>query len=262
MKKLDFGIIISPAKRLNTNSTSVIDKTSVPEYMTDAETIMKVVKEWDPVKTRAKFGLSENFSKLAYERNQNWRFTRPSSLAHHALFMYNGDVYRGMRTDTFTENELHSIQRKSRILSAVYGILKPMDGVYPYRLQMSTPTFNAVKSDLYEFWNEKITDLLNDWITRNKYSYIINLASEEYFQAINISALKSRIIKPVFRQFHQGKLGSYSLFLKKARGMMVRFIVSNNITNPEHLKYFDVDGYLYTEQLSTKDKWVFVKEGL
>jgi len=254
------GIIISPAKRLNTKKVEKTSAVNLPLFGKESVKIMERLKRWNGESTREKLHLSEKYGAIAFERNQNWHATITGNWSHPAIHLYQGDVFRGMRTDTISSALMQRAQRSLRILSAVYGLLRPLDGIYPYRLQMSTELPVDRHANLYQFWNQSITEAIHAWVSKNEIHLLVNLASLEYFSVIDTAKLHIPIIQPVFRQIHHGRLSSLSLYIKKARGMMTRFILENEINCVEGLKTFDRDGYLFDEDNSTNDRLVFFKE--
>lgn len=202
--------------------------------------------------------LSKDLSDLNHDRYQTWEpITELNGKSAMAAAAFNGEVYRGLDAPSFTEKELNVAQERIRILSGLYGILKPMDVIYPYRLEMGTKwAVTPAKTNLYKFWGTKIADVLNEETNGEE---IINLASNEYFKAVDKKALKSRVITPTFKDFKNGEYKTIMVFAKKARGSMARYIVKNNITSSEDVKNFDVDGYRFDENLSEGDNWVFTR---
>jgi len=173
--------------------------------------------------------------------------------------MFNGDVYQGLKAETFSPEEFEFAQNHLRILSGAYGLLKPLDLILPYRLEMGTEIAVARKKNLYEFWKTKITAKLNQQLAETDLKVLINLASNEYFSAIDTKKLKTRIITPSFKEHKNGQYQMVSFFAKKARGLMSRFIITNGITDPEEIKAFDCEGYYFNNDLSKGDSWIFTR---
>jgi cytoplasmic iron level regulating protein YaaA (DUF328/UPF0246 family) len=252
-------ILLSPAKRLNFRPEPVPLKPTEGTLNAYAASIMDEMQYWSLDQTRRKLNLSEQLGEIAYNRNKQWALPGSSKLAKPAIYAYYGDVFQAMDPRSFDRGALNFAVRHLRILSALYGILLPSDLVKPYRLQMSTPISVHGATDLYHFWSQKLTDKIECALRNDKTGILINLASEEYFQVIDTAKLRNPIIKPVFKQFHEGRHKVLSLYTKRARGYMTRFIIENRIVDPEHLKAFDMDGYQYAEDLSTTDRWIFLK---
>ncbi|RYZ87869.1 MAG: peroxide stress protein YaaA, partial [Moraxellaceae bacterium] len=180
--------------------------------------------------------------------------------AKQALFAFQGDVYTGMQAETFSSKDIHFAQQHLRILSGLYGLLRPLDLMQAYRLEMGTSFHNARGKNLYEFWDDTITKAVNKQLKVLQSSVVINLASHEYFSAIKPKLLKAEIITPVFKDQKNGQYKIISFFAKKARGMMAAYIIQKRITTPEAIKKFDTAGYCFDPALSTKQEWVFTRE--
>jgi cytoplasmic iron level regulating protein YaaA (DUF328/UPF0246 family) len=198
-------------------------------------------------------------AELNAHRYQLWQppFTLDNSWQ--ALLMFNGDVYQEMKAPTFSPEQFEYAQQNLRILSGVYGLLKPLDLIQPYRLEMGIPISIGNKKDLYDFWKSKITSKLKEELSNNGQQTLINLASNEYFSAIDTKKLKIRIITPSFKENRNGQYQMISIFAKKARGLMCRFIIENQITDPEEIKAFDLGGYFFNNDLSKENNWVFTR---
>ena len=203
-------------------------------------------------------GISKKLANLNVDRNLLWETPFSPENAKQAILAFNGDVYDGINATAFSEEELKIAQEKIRILSGLYGILKPLDLMQAYRLEMGTKLSFGKYENLYKFWQQKITKTLNNEL-KEKGGVLINLASQEYFKAIDTSKLNAEIITPEFKDNKDGNYKMISFFAKKARGLMCRFIVQNNISNPEELKAFDLNGYYFNNQLSKGNNWVFTR---
>lgn len=252
-------IVISPSKSLYANQIVNIDNSSTASFLPEAEKICAILKKKKPLQLAKLMDISPKLAELNYNRFQNWNLPFLEGNAWQAIFMFNGDVYLGLKAETLSIDELEIAQNKLRILSGLYGILKPFDIIMPYRLEMGTDINIGRKKNLYEFWKNKITNQLNAEIEGLEHKVLINLASIEYFSAIDKKKLKARIIHPAFKEYKDGKYQMVSFFAKKARGMMSRYIIENNITDPENIKAFDYDGYYFNNQLSNDDNWVFTR---
>ena len=203
--------------------------------------------------------LSPKLAQLNYERFQSMVIPFEHGVAKPALLVFNGDVYQGMGLDTFSIDDLNYAQQKLRILSGFYGLLRPLDGILPYRLEMGTSLKVKQHKNLYEFWGDKIKKNLQRDFDMDAQQVLINLASNEYFKAVNAHQLKARIITPIFKDYKNGNYKIISFYAKKARGMMSAYILKNRIDNPEEIKLFDQDNYLYNDLLSKGDEWVFTR---
>tara|TARA_R110002072_G_scaffold256261_1_gene415074 strand:- start:4690 stop:5451 length:762 start_codon:yes stop_codon:yes gene_type:complete len=251
-------ILLSPAKAIDTTRTLNTNDFSSPQFLSEAETLIKKLKKFSSKKIGKMMHLSKDLSDLNYQRYQDWK--NEIVLEGNACYVsaaFNGEVYRGFDTPSLTEKELKIAQDKVRILSGLYGILKPLDLIYPYRLEMGTKwAVTPSKTNLYKFWGSKLADAINK---ENNVGIVVNLASTEYFKAIDKKVLKGRVITPTFKEFKNGEYKVVMVYAKKARGFMARFIVENNIENPEELKLFNTEGYHYDTNLSEGDNWVFTR---
>lgn len=252
-------ILISPAKSLYDHSPVQYKQFTQADFLPEAEKIVSVLKKKKPAQLAELMSISPKLAELNYQRFQEWMLPFSPENAWQAVLMFNGDVYQGMKAETFSDTEFETAQQHLRILSGVYGLLKPLDLIQPYRLEMGTDLAVARKKNLYEFWKTKITAKLNRELTETGQKELINLASNEYFSAIDTKKLKARIITPVFKEHRNGQYQMVSFFAKRARGLMSRFIIQNNISDPEEMKAFDTEGYYFNNQLSKEDNWVFTR---
>lgn len=252
-------LVISPAKSLYDHCPVQYKQYTQADFLPEAEKIVSVLKKKKPEQLAKLMDISPKLAELNYQRFREWTLPFSPENAWQAVLMFNGDVYQGMKAETFSEAEFETARQHLRILSGVYGLLKPLDLIQPYRLEMGTDLAVARKKNLYEFWKTKITAKLNRELTETGQKELINLASNEYFNAVDIKKLKARIITPVFKEHRNGQYQMVSFFAKKARGLMSRFIIQNNISDPEEMKAFDMEGYYFNNQLSKGDQWVFTR---
>ena len=250
-------IVISPAKSLNFEKNVPTTVYSEANFLKEATTIQKVVKKQSPKKIMAVMAISEKLAELNWERNQNWALPFTPDNARQAVFAFDGDVYTGLDAYTLSEDKFPILQDKVRILSGLYGLLKPLDLIQAYRLEMGTSLAIGSKKNLYEFWKKTITKTLNEELKPNE--LFLNLASNEYFSAIDSKTLKATIITPEFKDYKDGKLKMISFFAKKARGLMVRYIIDNKVETLEELKGFNSEGYQFDSNLSSDTKLVFTR---
>jgi hypothetical protein len=201
--------------------------------------------------------ISDKLGELNWQRNQDWELPFSSENAKQAVFAFKGDVYIGLDAYSLSEAKIQQLQQKLRILSGQYGLLKPLDLMQPYRLEMGTKLKIGKNNNLYQYWDSKITDALNSELSENE--VFVNLASNEYFKVIKPKLLKVPVITPVFKDYKNGKLKMISFFAKKARGLMVRFIIDNSIENLEDLKGFNYEGYAFDGNLSSAKELVFTR---
>ena len=250
-------IVISPAKSLNFESPLPIQKHTDSLFLKEAETIQKTLKKKKPKQLMELMDISEKLADLNWERNQNWSLPFTAENARPAIYAFDGDVYTGLDAYTLPVEKLEILQAKLRILSGLYGILKPLDLMQPYRLEMGTSLPIGTKKNLYEFWKKKVTQFLNDEL--QEHELFINLASNEYFSAVDTKTLKAPVITPEFKDYKDGKLKMISFFAKKARGLMVRYIIDTNAETIDDLKQFNYEGYAFDANLSKGNTLVFTR---
>ncbi len=204
-------------------------------------------------------GISEKLAILNYQRFSDWNLPLTIENAKQAIFAFTGDVYKGFDAKSLSKTELENTQDKLRILSGLYGVLKPLDLIKAYRLEMGSKFANTKGKNLYEFWGNSITDFLNDEMANDNEKILINLASNEYFKSINIKKLEAKIITPIFKEEKNGKFKIISIYAKRARGLMSRFIIKNNIESVEDIKAFDCENYSINDALSNEKDWCFTR---
>lgn len=252
-------IVISPAKSLYERTPIQFEEYTNACFLPEAEKIVSVLKKKKPDQLVKLMGISTKLADLNFQRFQQWSLPFSPENSWQSILMFNGDVYQGLKAETFTNDEFAIAQQKLRILSGVYGYLKPLDLIQPYRLEMGTNIGIARKKNLYDFWQTKITSKLNQEFAENGQKVLVNLASNEYFSAVDTKKLKARIITPMFKEHRDGKYQMISFFAKRARGLMSRFIIQNQITDPEEMKAFDLEGYYFNNQLSKDNHWIFTR---
>ena len=249
-------IVVSPAKKLDLTSKYPEFDYSQPLFLDEAQQIIEVMRQKSPDEIKSLMKLSDNLANLNWERYQNWK-KEIDDTARPAIFTFNGNVYDGLSVHSLPEEKLPQLNDKLRILSGLYGILRPFDLIYPYRMEMGSKLSFDHYKNLYEFWREKITGRLNTELQEG--DFLVNLASQEYFKAIDTKKLKAPVYEPVFKQYKNGELKTVSLYAKIARGLMTRFIIQNDINTPEELKLFDKDGYAFDANLSDEYRLVFTR---
>lgn len=250
-------IVISPAKSLNFESPLPVQKHTDSLFLKEAETIQKNLKKKKPKQLMELMDISEKLADLNWERNQNWSLPFTAENARPAIYAFDGDVYTGLDAYTLPVEKLEVLQAKLRILSGLYGVLKPLDLMQPYRLEMGTSLPIGTKKNLYEFWKKKVTQSLNNEL--QEHEIFINLASNEYFSAVDTKTLKAPVITPEFKDYKDGKLKMISFFAKKARGLMVRYIIDTNAETIDDLKQFNYEGYAFDANLSKGNTLVFTR---
>jgi len=250
-------IIISPAKSLDFENKATTDVYTQPRFLEQSEKLNKKLKTISRKKLGELMKISDDLASLNYDRNQEWQPPFTLDNAKQAIFSFTGEVYRGIDVNSLPQDKIPALQDKLRILSGLYGLLKPLDLIQPYRLEMGTKLKVGRADNLYKFWDTTLAESLNEEMVDNE--LLINLASSEYFKALPKKVLKAPMITPVFKDFKNGQYKTIMTFAKKARGLMVRYIIDNNIETLEELKGFDVDGYGFSQEMSTETELVFTR---
>ena len=250
-------IVISPAKTLDYETKLPTRKHSQPAFIEQSETIHQTLKEKSQPQLMKLMEISDKLAELNWQRNQEWKTPFTTKNARPAMYAFNGDVYIGLDAYTIPTSKLNKLQDTLKIRSGLYGLLKPLDLIQPYRLEMGTKLEVGDDKDLYEFWRATITEELNKDLKDDE--LFLNLASQEYFNAVDEKALKVPVVTCEFKDYKDGNLRMVSFFAKKARGMMVRYIVDKNIRSLRGIKGFDYDGYRYDAKLSDKTTLVFTR---
>ena len=251
-------IVLSPAKSLDFETGLPTERYTEPRFTEEAARINKVLAKKKPRSLARLMDISQELSELNWTRNQEFSLPFTPGNARPAVFAFNGDVYQGLDAYSLKPDQLDALQEKLRILSGLYGLLRPLDLIQPYRLEMGTQLRMGRKKNLYEFWKKKLTDQLNSEIEEGE--VLVNLASKEYFSALDTKTLKARVVTPVFKDWSKDKLRIISFFAKKARGSMVRYILDRGIDRPEGLLGFDYDDYQYSKEHTLReDQPVFVR---
>ncbi len=251
-------IVVSPAKSLDFETELPTQRFSEPVFLSESEKLNGVLKKKTPKKLSDLMGISDKLAQLNWQRNQDFHLPFTKDNARPAVYAFNGDVYTGLDAYNLPEGKLDALQDKLRILSGLYGVLKPLDLIQPYRLEMGTKLKVGRKNNLYEFWKKTVTEKLNEELDEGE--LFINLASNEYFSAVDKKALKVPVITPQFKDWKGDKLKMISFFAKKARGMMVRYIIDTDAKTIEDLKGFNYEGYGFSEEHTVKpNELVFVR---
>ena len=256
-------VVVSPAKKLDFSSNDIRDDIkvnwTVPDYLTQSEELVKTARKLSRSEIANLMNLSDKLADLNYSRYQD--FSTPFNLANsrQAVLAFKGDTYVGLDATTLSDQDLEFAQNHFRILSGLYGMLRPLDLMQAYRLEMGCRLVNSKGSNLYDFWENQLTEGLNQLMAQQKTDVIINCASLEYFKSIKAKNLKGRVITPVFKIVKEGIAKSPGMMAKRARGMMARYIIQNKIENVADLKNFNLDGYQYMANLSNEDSLEFHK---
>ncbi|KFI07821.1 peroxide stress protein YaaA [Massilia sp. BSC265] len=248
-------IVLSPAKSLDLESPSTTKEHTTPDFIHRAAELIEVLRTYSPAGIAELMDLSDSLALLNVSRYAHW--SEDHAEARQAIMSFNGDVYAGLDARTLGPGEVDYAQRHLRILSGLYGLLRPLDRMHPYRLEMGTRLKNPRGSNLYAFWGESITRALNAQLAETQAAALVNLASEEYFKSVKPKLLGAPVVTPVFEDWKNGKYKIISFFAKRARGLMARYAAQNGVTDPEQLKDFDVDGYAYDAAASNDATWVF-----
>jgi len=252
-------IVISPAKSLDFESKLPTAKYSEAPFLKEAKKINGLLRKESPKNLSRLMKISDKLSELNWQRNQDWKLPFTSENARPAVYAFNGDVYAGLDAYTLPENKVEQLQNSLRILSGLYGILKPLDLMQAYRLEMGTKFPVGKAKNLHSYWKPMVTKKLNSELEEGE--LFVNLASNEYFSAVDVNSLKTSVVTPIFKDWKNDKLKVISFFAKKARGMMVRYIIDAKANSVEDLKGFNYEGYSFSEEYSNieKNELVFVR---
>lgn len=252
-------IVLSPAKSLDYETPPHVSKHTIPDFVDDAAQLIDELRRYSPQQIASLMDISDPLARLNFQRYADWSTTFSTGNAKQAVLAFNGDVYEGFDAKTLSAADLDYAQRHVRVLSGLYGLLRPLDLLQPYRLEMGTRLANARGKDLYAFWGERITDALSAQLRRNKGAerVLVNCASTEYFKSVRPKQLDARVVTPVFEDWKGGRYKIISFHAKRARGLMARFAVENRIDAPEKLKDFAVEGYAFDPEPSNDATFVF-----
>jgi hypothetical protein len=251
-------VVVSPAKKLDVTGQKPNDYT-LPAFTSEAQKLITHLQKMNPKKLEKLMGISTSLAELNFQRYQDWSENHSLNDSKQALLSFTGEVYSGLDAANFTAKELQEAQKRLRILSGLYGVLKPLDLMHAYRLEMGTSLKMGVKKNLYEFWGDKIVNELNTALSALNSSTLVNLASNEYFKSVNKKKLNAEIITPVFKDFSNGKYKMVMVYAKKARGMMANYIIKNKLENATDLIGFNTDGYCFNQEASTTNELVFYR---
>ena len=252
--------VISPAKTLDFESRPATTKKSDASYLKQSTQLIDLMRKQSPGQLTKLMGISPKLAELNAQRYTDWRLPSAKNCAKQAILAFKGDVYIGLAAEEFSQRDFTFAQKNLRILSGLYGLLRPLDLIQPYRLEMGTQIGNVHGKDLYAFWGDDITRGICAELSQHRNKTLINLASIEYFNAVNTDLLPGKLITPIFKDFSNGSYKILSFFAKKARGYMASYIIRNRINRPEDIKSFDVDGYRFNPDLSSDFNWVFTRK--
>ncbi|WP_339671238.1 peroxide stress protein YaaA [Dasania marina] len=253
-------MLISPAKTLDFDSPAKTKVTSQPDFLAQSQQLITALRDLSPSDVSELMSISDKLGELNHQRFHNWHTPFDSANAKQAVLAFKGDVYTGLAPENFDSKAFNYAQKHLRILSGLYGLLRPLDLIQAYRLEMGTKFANPRGKNLYEFWGDEITLAINAQLKKLKSDVIINLASNEYFKAVKPKALNAEIITPVFKDCKNGKYKIISFYAKKARGLMSAYIIENQLSDVAALKKFNTGGYRYNASMSTAREWVYTRE--
>ena len=251
--------LMNSSKTLNFERPARISKHTIPEFLDDSKLLVARLQKLSVSDCSRLMGVSENLAILNVKRYQNWLTSPVGSEAKQALLAFSGDIYAAMDTERYNIKDFNFAQKHLRILSGLYGLLRPLDLIQPYRLEMATKLKTDRGQDLYRFWGTRINASLNEMLKREKSGVLVNLASAEYFKAAKPKALRADVITPVFKDYKDSSYRVVAIYAKKARGLMCNYIIQNRITRVEDLQAFKSDGYRFARQLSSQSDWVFTR---
>ena len=250
--------LISPSKTLNFDDNNSCNLNTDCRLINHTSELHKILVNFSINDLKDLMNVSDKIAELNYNRFKSWEEPSKSDSSKQAIYAFKGDVYSGLDAESILENKFDFLQENLRIISGFYGLLRPFDKILPYRLEMGTKLSNSRGNNLYEFWGDNITNLLNNDI-EDENSYVVNLASNEYFKSIKKNKLKNEIITPIFKEFKNGTYKTIAIYAKKARGLMSRFIIDNKIQKPENLKTFNLERYSFDNNLSDDYNYVFTR---
>lgn len=251
--------ILSPAKTLDFDSASPVPDTTKPALVKDSAILAETLKSFTPPQLGDLMGISTKLAELNHERFQDWEASHPKLGSKAAIFAFQGDVYRGLQAGNWTKTQVSYSQDHLRILSGLYGVLRPLDKILPYRLEMGTSLKTSRGKDLYAFWGTQVADQLRSQLQATKSKCLLNLASQEYFKVVDRNTLDWPVVSPAFKEFKNGKYKIISIFAKLARGEMAAWVVKNKVKTIKKLTQFSEDGYRYDADQSTDEVPVFVR---
>ncbi|MBS0882457.1 peroxide stress protein YaaA [Pantoea sp. JGM49] len=250
-------MVISPAKTLDFESPLATQRFTQSTLLEKSQQLIDVARDLSPAQISSLMSISDKLAHLNADRFNQWQPPFTLENARQAILAFKGDVYTGLQAETFSDADFDFAQQHLRMLSGLYGVLRPLDLMQPYRLEMGIKLANPAAKDLYGFWGDLLTQKLNEAMAEQGDEVLINLASDEYFKAVKPKQLNGELIKPVFLDEKNGKFKVISFYAKKARGLMSRYVIQNRLSKPEQLKQFDVDGYFFAADESKGNELVF-----
>ncbi|MFT4631777.1 MAG: cytoplasmic iron level regulating protein YaaA (DUF328/UPF0246 family) [Candidatus Pseudothioglobus sp.] len=252
--------LISPAKTLDFDRPLATSQVTTPDFLKESAQLVDVMRDHSADDLSKLMRISPKLGELNSERFEQWQLPFTPDNARQAILAFRGDVYVGLDADSYSQRDFTFAQKSLRILSGLYGVLKPLDLIQPYRLEMGSRVSTGDNKDLYGFWGDTITQALNTELTGHRNKSVINLASNEYFKSVRTKQLSGQVITPVFKDFSKGTYKILGFYAKKARGLMASYIIKNRLNTPEAMKEFTTDGYRFNEDFSSDTDWVFTRK--
>lgn len=253
-------IVISPAKTLDYETVPKTKIFTIPDYLGKSQQLINRLRNFSSLDISDLMKVSAKIAGLNFDRYESWKKLFTVKNAKQAILAFKGDVYTGLDAESFKADDFKFAQNHLRVLSGLYGLLRPLDLMQPYRLEMGTKLKTDSGKNLYEFWGSEITEGLNKQLKKIKSDYLINLASNEYFKSVKEKELNAEIITPAFKEFKNGEYKMIGIYAKKARGMLSRYIIQNKLSDPEDIKLFNEDGYCFNKTLSKGNNYVFTRK--
>lgn len=252
-------IVVSPAKKLDYDTPAKTKQTTMPDFLEHSQILIDRLRQFSAVDIAELMHLSMKLAELNFDRYDGWELPLTTDNSKQAMFAFKGDVYTGLDAESFSAADIKFSQKHFRMLSGLYGLLRPLDLMYPYRLEMSTKLDNERGKNLYEFWGSIITDAINKQLKASKSEHLINLASNEYFKSVKTKEINGEIITPAFKEYKDGEYKMIGIYAKRARGLLSRYIIQNQLSDPQDIKNFDLDGYKFNSKASNGNNWVFTR---
>lgn len=251
--------ILSPAKTLDFDSPLVTDQYSVPEFTKESTALIRTLRKLEPSEIGSLMGISDKLASLNHDRYAQWSPSFDDESARASILAFKGDVYQGLDAPTMSKRDFTWAQKRLRVLSGLHGLLRPLDRIHPYRLEMGTKLDNPRGQDLYQFWGSKVTDALNEALAEQRSKVLVNLASNEYYKVVQADQIQGRVLTINFKEWRRDAYRFVSFSAKKARGLMARYMIDQRAENADALRGFDVDGYEFNEDLSSENEWIFTR---
>ena len=253
-------IVISPAKTLDYETPPKTKVFTTPDYLGHSQQLINRLRNFSSLDISDLMKVSAKIADLNFDRYESWKKPFTTKNAKQSILAFKGDVYTGLNAETFKSDDFKFAQNHLRVLSGLYGLLRPLDLMQPYRLEMGTKLETDKGKNLYEFWGSDITEGLNKQLKKIKSNTLINLASNEYFKSVKTKELNAEIITPAFKEYKNGEYKMIGIYAKKARGLLSRYIIENKLNDPEDIKSFNEEGYRFSKQLSKGNNWVFTRK--